>query len=249
MRSLQAQHIVLLRVLNDHCLFLTRHQIERILTRAKRGSNKELAWLVSEGYLERRYRLDSFRHFQFPLYHLGPVGWRMARTTQDGYKQYQREIAERSRGPLEHLLSVSDVLIKFILEAKVTRIIGGEDKFWQETVGLGNIPDAWIQFNGSAAFIEVDRGTESPEVVMKKIANYIRCQRSGSYQMMFPYTAFKVLFITTTEERIEAFERQTTSDDIWYATMDEFLREKLNHRHWFARLGFYALPVAPKEAV
>ena len=41
----------------------------------------------------------------------------------------------------------------------------------------------------------------------------------------------------------------TTSDDIWYATMDEFLREKLNHRHWFALLGFYALPVAPQKEV
>lgn len=56
-----------------------------------------------------------------------------------------------------------------------------------------------------------------------------------------------VLFITTTEERIEALERITTSDDVWYAAMDEFLKGSLQHRHWFARNGFYALPVAPKE--
>jgi hypothetical protein len=41
----------------------------------------------------------------------------------------------------------------------------------------------------------------------------------------------------------------TPSDDIRFATMEEFLKEPLNHRHWFALLGFYALPVAPKEEV
>jgi len=249
MRQLQIRHFLLFGLLKEHFLFLTRSQIERILTLPTNSTNKGLLWLVSEKYLERRYRADTFRHFQTPLYYLGMRGWRMAGNSPEGFKQYQGEIEHRSDQHLDHLLSVYDVLLKFILESEVARIIGGEDSFWQESLSFGNIPDAWIQYQGGEAFIEVDRETESPEVVAKKIENYTRFNRSGTYGILFPGCAFKVLFITTTEERIESLERITTSDDIWYATMDEFLREKLDHEHWFALRGFYALPTSPKKEV
>jgi hypothetical protein len=58
-----------------------------------------------------------------------------------------------------------------------------------------------------------------------------------------------VLVFTTTEKRIEALEQVTRSDDIWFATMEEFVREKLIHEHWFALNGFYALSLAPKKEV
>ena len=249
MRQLGIRHFLLFRILKDNFLFLTRRQIERVLTLATRSANKELAWLISGRYLERRYRADSFEHFQMPLYYLGTRGWRMAGNTRESYKTYQSQIEQRRDAHLDHLLAVYDVLLKFILESNVVRIIGGEDSFWQESLSFGNIPDAWIQYKGGEAFVEVDRETESVEVVAKKIDHYIRLNRSNSYGIMFPGCAFKVLFITTTEERIESVERVTKCYDIWYATMAEFLREPLDHQHWFALKGFYALPVAPKEEV
>lgn len=243
------RHFLLFRILKDHFLFLTRRQIERVLTLATRSANKELVWLVSQKYLERRYRADSFDHFQMPLYYLGTRGWRLVGNTLESYKSYQGQIEQRRDAHLDHLLSVYDVLLKFILESDVTRVVGGEDRFWQESLSFGNIPDAWIQYRGGEAFIEVDRETESPDVVAKKIGNYIRLKRSGSYGIMFPGCAFKVLFITTTEDRIITLERVSTSDDIWFARTDEFLKEPLNHEHWFALKGFYALSVAPKKEV
>ncbi len=249
MRQVKVRHFLLFRILNDHCLFVNRKQIERILTLAPRSANKELAWLVSEKYLDRRYRADTFMDFQRPLYYLGVRGWRMCGNSAESYKAYRTRIEERHGPHLAHLLCVYDVLLKFILEADVTRIIGGEDQFWQESLSFGNIPDAWIQYKGGEAFIEVDRETESVEVVADKIDHYIRLKRSGSYGIMFPGCTFKVLFITTTEERIESLERVTKSDDMCYVTIDEFLRESLDHQHWFALNGFYALSVAPKEEV
>jgi len=52
---------------------------------------------------------------------------------------------------------------------------------------------------------------------------------------------------TTTEERIASLQKATTSDDIWFCTTEEFLREQLNHAHWFALGGFYALSAVPKK--
>lgn len=249
MRQPQEQHILLFRLLNKHFLLLTRSQIQRVLTLPTNSTNKVLLRLVSEKYLERRYRADTFKHFQTPLYYLGPVGWRMAGNTADGYKRYQSQVEQRAERQMDHLLGVYDVLLKFILESEVKRIIGGEDRLWQESLGFGNIPDAWIQFKGGEAFIEVDRDTEAVEVAAKKIENYMRFKQSGAYGMTFRGCIFKVLFITTTEQRIESLEKLVPSDDIWFATMDEFLREPLDHQHWFALHGFYALPPSPKEEV
>lgn len=249
MRQLRTRHNLLFQILKDHCLFLTRKQIERVLTLPTSSANRELLRLVSGKYLARRYRADSFINFQTPLYYLGPLGWRLAGNATDAYKGYQRDIEERSGMQIDHLLAVYDVFLKFVLESDVKRIIGSEDRSWQESLGLANIPDGWVQYRGGEAFIEVDRGTERPVVVVNKLANYIKFKQSGNYRLMFPGCVFRVLFITTTEERIESLERLTTSDDIWFATMDEFLRERLDHQHWFALLGFYALFLSPKKEV
>ena len=201
------------------------------------------------GYVRRRYRLDTASHFQVPLYYLGALGWQTVGSPREDYKKYRLEVEQRSEHQLDHVLSVSDVLLKFILEAKVKRIVSAEDSLWQEWFSFGNIPDAWVEFNGTAAFIEVDRGTEMPAVVAQKIDNYTRFKRSGNFGLMFPGCAFRVLFITTTEERIESLERLTRSDDIWFATMKEFLKEKLDHQHWSALRGFYALPSSQQKEV
>jgi hypothetical protein len=249
MKQLRREHNLLFRILRDHCLFLNRKQIEGVLTQPTSTAKRELTWLVSGKFLARRYRADSFIHFQTPLYYLGEVGWRLVGKATAEYKSYQRNVEERSGPQIAHLLAINDVLLKFMLEADVKRIIGGEDGVWHESFGFGNIPDAWIQFAGGEAFIEVDRGSEHLGVVANKLSNYRSFKDSGGYGLMFPGCRFRVLFITTTVERIESLQRVTRSDDIWFATMDEFLCEKLHHQHWFAVNGHYALPLAPKEEV
>ncbi len=247
MRQLQTRHILLFRVLRDHCLFLTRAQIERVLTLATRSTNKELAWLLSEKYLGRRYRADTFGHFQTPVYYLGALGWHVAGNAMDDYKEYRLGIQRRAEHQMDHSLAIYDVVLKFILEGEVTRIIDSEDRVWQEAIDFGNVPDGWIQFNDGAAFIEVDLDTERSVVLRKKVEKYMRFKDSGGYRNLFPDCGFKVLVFTTTEERIESLQQATTSDDIWFCTTEEFLREQLNHAHWFALRGFYALSAVPKK--
>jgi Replication-relaxation len=220
-----------------------------VLTLTASGTTKSLHWLMSEHYLERRYRADSFQHFQTPVYYLGELGWRMSGQSMSLYKRHRFQIEQRPERQIEHMLATYDVLLKFILEAEVKRLIGSEDKLWKEAIDFGNVPDAWIQFNGGEAFIEVDRGTERPIVLRKKFEKYIVFKESGRYDSLFPNCGFKVLVVTTTEEQIASLEQIAISGDVWFCTMDEFLREPLNHQHWFARSGFYALPAATKKEV
>jgi Replication-relaxation len=249
MRQLQTRHILLFRILRDHCLFLTRRQIQRVLTLPTNSTNKDLQWLLSEKYLGRRYRADTFGHFQTPVYYLGTVGWHIVGNPMDDYKEYRLRIQRRAEHQMDHRLSIYDVFLKFILEGDAKRIIDSEDELWQEAINFGNVPDGWIQFDSGSAFIEVDRDTERPVVLRKKVEKYVAFKESGGFRNLFPECTFKVLVFTTTEERIESLEQITTSDDIWFSTMEEFLREKLDHAHWFALHGFYALSAVPKEEV
>jgi len=249
MRQLQPHHVLLFRILRDHCSFLTRSQLQRILTLTTSGTTKALQWLMAEHYVERRYRADTFKHFQTPVYYLGERGWLMAGKPMGQYRRYRNQIEQRPERPIDHMLCIYDVFLKFILEAEVKRIIGSEDSLWREAIDFGNVPDAWIQFDGGEAFIEVDRGTERPVILKYKFDNYVAFKQTGRYNSLFPNCEFKLLVFTTTEERIESLVQRTRSGDIWFCTMDEFLRAKLNHKHWFALHGFYALPVATKKEV
>jgi len=204
---------------------------------------------MAEHYLERRYRADTFKHFQTPVYYLAESGWRMAGRPMGLYKRHRLEIEKTPERQMDHMLATYDVFLKFILEAEVKRIIGSEDKLWKEAIDFGNVPDAWIEFNGGTVFIEVDRGTERPVVLQRKFENYINFKQSGRYSRLFPDCDFKVLVITTTEERIESLEECTKSNHIWFCSMSEFLKENVDHEHWFASQGFYALSLTTKKEV
>jgi len=246
---LQKNEIALFRMLRDQFLFLTRGQIQRILTLETRWLNLRLQKLVAKGYLGRRYRLDRFEHFQSPLYYLGKRGCELAGMNDKevvAYADRTRTYAERA---IPHLLTIYDVVLKFILESDVSRIIGSEDNIWRELINFGNKPDAWIQFGGGEAFVEVDLDTEDRAIVESKLIQYKNFRDSGGYKSIFPDCDFRVLFITTSDERIGSLQRITSSDDVWFSTMDEFLKETLGHQHWLALHGFYALPVARTKEV
>src|SRR5437867_4972247 len=102
MRQLETRHILLFRVLRDYCSFLTRSQIQRVLTLTASGTTKVLHWLMSEHYLERRYRADTFTHFQTPVYYLGELGWQVVGKPAGFYKGYRLEIQKTPERQIDH---------------------------------------------------------------------------------------------------------------------------------------------------
>jgi hypothetical protein len=183
------------------------------------------------------------------VYYLGKRGWHVVGKPASEYGGYRLQIEQRSERTFRHTLSLYDVLLKFALESDVKRIVPGEQGLWQENIDFGNIPDAWIQYSGGEAFIEIDLSTEHVPVLKKKFDTYVAFRESGRYERLFPGCTFRVLVFTTSEERIEALEQVTSTDEIWFCTMGEFLKEPLDHAHWFALRGFYALPSIGKKEV
>src|SRR5713101_4541821 len=112
MKQLRTEHNLLFRILKEHCLFLTRRQIQRVLGQPTSSTKRVLIELVSGKYLARRYRGDTFAHFQTPLYYLGELGWSKVGNAGETYRTYKRGVEQRSAWHTDHLLMVYDVLLK-----------------------------------------------------------------------------------------------------------------------------------------
>jgi hypothetical protein len=238
----------IVRVLRDDVLFLSRAQVEMLSEGNKRAANKQIARLVDARILKKRLRLDTYPNFRSPIYHLGVEGCRLLGMSKEEMTTYLAKAKSYSDRALTHLLEVYDVFIKFYLASRVTEWMWHNDEKWF-SIELGLYPDGYVQFEKEgkkySAFIEVDRGTEGISVVKDKFRKYARFNRSGAFKRLFGDRALRVLFITTTEERIEKMENAGASDDIWFTTKAEFMRESLWARHWFAKEDFYNLDVSP----
>ena len=176
-------------------------------------------------------------------------GWYVVGKPASEYRAYRLQIEQTPERTFPHTLALYSVLVKFLMEAEVRRIIPSEDTLWQDAIEFGNIPDAWIQFGGGEVFIEIDLGTEHTSVLKKKFENYVAFKESGRYEQLFPGCKFRVLVFVSSEERIEELQQVVATDDIWFCITEEFLKEDLSHEHWFNIKGFHALRVNRKKEV
>jgi len=238
----------LIRILRDEVLFVSRPQVEMLLDANSRRANERLSRLVEERILRRRVRLDTYDHFRFPIYYLGLEGCKMIGMSKKDMEKYMARIRKYSDRSVGHLLEVYDVFIKFSLESKVTEWVWHEDDKWF-SIELGLYPDGVVKFERDrkkyCAFIEVDRDTENVPVLKEKFDKYRYFNDSGAFKRLFGQCIFRVLVITTTEERIGRMEEQNRSADIWFATRQDFMRDPLWARHWFAKEDFYSLEFSP----
>lgn len=246
--KLSATEMRLIRILRDEVLFVSRPQVEMLLDANSRRANERLSRLVEERILRRRVRLDTYDHFRFPIYYLGLEGCKMIGMSKKDMEKYMARIRKYSDRSVGHLLEVYDVFIKFSLESKVTEWVWHEDDKWF-SIELGLYPDGVVKFERDrkkyCAFIEVDRDTENVPVLKEKFDKYRYFNDSGAFKRLFGQCIFRVLVITTTEERIGRMEEQNRSADIWFATRQDFMRDPLWARHWFAKEDFYSLEFSP----
>jgi len=83
--------------------------------------------------------------------------------------------------------------------------------FESVTHELKLIPDGYVEFltpTGTiAAFVEVDRGTESLAVWKEKTRQYLQLAISGSFHRTFGHDRFRVLVVALTERRLESLRK------------------------------------------
>jgi len=246
--KLSAKEMRLIRVLRDEALFVSGPQLEMLLEMNKRRANERLLKLVGERILRKRVRLDTYNNFRSPIYYLGIEGCKMIGMSKKDMEKYMTRIKNYSDRAIGHLLEVYDVFIKFTLESKVTEWVWHEDDKWF-SIELGLYPDGFVKFEKDgtkySAFIEVDRDTEGLRVLRGKFDKYRHFHQSGAFKKLFGQCIFRVLVITTSEERIEGMEEQNPAGDIWFATKQDFMRNSLWTKHWFAKEDFYSLDFSP----
>jgi Replication-relaxation len=142
---------------------------------------------------------------------------------------------------VNHALQVAELHTRLVEADRSGRIelleLVAEPSSWRAIDGLGNQraklkPDSYARFGIGAYedsyFFEVDRGTEGSRAIERQLDLYVAYAASGQEQAareVFP----KVLWLTTTDERVEALR----------ASIE---RTPRHARRLFAALHFEALP-------
>lgn len=227
MAQLVADDVLLLKVLQSDCRFLTRKQIRPIYGHRRRA-NKRLSALLKGGYLECRHLFSSYQAFKSPLYFLGKRGAALAGLDTRVYGELRERACHTAERAIPHLLRVYDVYLKFLL----TKVLGRWVWFKEPgltAIDMGVVPDAFVQYVRSGekyeAFIEVDRGTESNPKLEERLGKYHHFHRSGRFRDLYSGCGFRVLIFVEDVRGV-----QLPSEDFWMAKTADFMEKPIDAR-------------------
>jgi hypothetical protein len=226
-----------IRLLADVAQFrvLSRHQLMRLgHFRSKTRANAVLLRLVGAGYLSRRYQ-PAVAGTQRALYFLGPKGVALSRPGRPNTEW--RQLSSISDLFLAHQLSVTDVLIAFRASpCRVERWMVDEDL---RSLNLGILPDGHLEYELAGkqfgAFLELDRGTETQGRFRAKVEAYARLAQSGRYRSAFGRQFFRVLVVSSSDERLDHLRATTasvTEKIFWFVTLQQVVAEGPFARIW-----------------
>lgn len=200
------------------CRYMTTHHLRRLFfadaitpVAALRSANRGLVRLRDLGLtstLERRIggiRAGSGSY----VWRLTPAGHRLLCLIQKNEDEHIRKHNfEPSRTFLEHTLAVAEVYVFFrelVMAGKISVCsVLNEPDCWRQYAASGGVaatlkPDlSAITSAGEYEdhwFLEIDRDTESPSVIIRKCKQYLAYQRSGTEQRrhgVFPYVIWIV---------------------------------------------------------
>jgi hypothetical protein len=213
---------------------VTREQIAKHL---KFGSvtraNAVLLRLFRHGYLGRRLQ-PSLRGTRRLTYFVGPKGHELVGSSQDS-----KSTAERRRWPqasdlfLDHQLDVNDV--RLALEHlehsgyEFVRFLSERDL---ASMNLSLVPDGYCEYRlggkSYAAFLEVDRGTESRSRWTTKVNAYLRLAYQNDFVEKFGRRFFRVFVTAPSARRLKGLAREIskrTDRIFWLTVHDDFLRD------------------------
>lgn len=212
------------RLVAEICSYhvLTRLQLQALgHFGSKTRANAILARLTRFGYLSKRYQ-PAVAGAQRALYYPGPSAHLLVDDLAEPLAAQRRRTQTLSDLFLAHQLLVSDVRIRFAQEpgCRVDRWLTDADF---RSLSLGMIPDGHIEYTHSgrrfAAFLELDRGTETLPRWRVKVQSYLRLASSDRYRSVFGRPFFRVLVDTPSPIRLQHLRRVTaglTNRVFWF---------------------------------
>lgn len=215
---------------------LSRQQFEALaLFKSKTRANAVLLRLVRFGYLSRRHQ-PAVAGTQKALYFLGPLASEILQRPEANVRKERGRIKGRSDLFLEHQLLVNEVRIEF-LRHQFTERWQNEESLRQ--LSLGVVADGYVEYRVAAkrfaAFLELDRGTESLNRWAQKVSAYLKLAASGSHKPALGLPYFRVLVVTLSTNRLEHLRRTTsklTDRIFWFIDLPTLRREGPRSRIW-----------------
>ncbi len=234
--------------------FLTREQIERLFFGTTTRANFRLQKLYHHKLLGRLH-LPTVRGSSQAIYHLDRQGVPVAaealgiQPATIPWKYKRRDV-----GPLflRHLLAVNDVRIALELAARSRKdhelLLWLSDQECRDTYAwqYGRkvlAPDAYGRYRFGdrviSFFLELDQATMSGKRWADKVNRYVEYAASGRYEERFGMKLFRVLVVTTSQERLANLMRATeqqTRRSFWFTTLEDIGKHSVLASVWW-RIG------------
>jgi hypothetical protein len=205
--------------------------------------NVRLLALTNAGLL-RRYFLGTTAAGQKALYSLSAKGAELVGVPIRGLRRPSDAVLVADFF-VQHQLAVNEIYCAVKYEAAS----GFHFARWiafQESIqpNLRLIPDGYfeLQVGGVvlAAFLEVDRGSESLRVWNQKVRNYLQLALSGDYEKQFHQKRFRVLVVANSERRLQTIRKAVagiTEKIFWFARFTEIQQKGFFEVLWFRPKG------------
>jgi hypothetical protein len=213
--------------------------------------NTRLLALTRAGLL-RRFFLGTTAGGAKALYALSPKGAEFVGAPVRG-PQRRNDAALIGDFFVEHQLAVNGIYCA--LKSQSISIPGTTLERWLGfsqplTPGIRLIPDGYIEITTpggiSAAFLEMDLGTESLKVWREKVRNYLLYALSGAFEKEFHQDRFRVLVVAHSERRlrsIRAAVASMTEKVFWFASLESIWERGLFAPVWLRPQGDERLPL------
>jgi Replication-relaxation len=239
--QLQETDKYLIDLLAEDFLLLTREQIQQLIPRSIRPTNKRLALLVEAKVLSRREPANQLSSSP-PLYYLGEHAAIARGWDPEPFKE--RRIRAKNFGDsyLPHLHLINSVHIKFRAykekDYEFGKWVAYDNPKSDDGRNVSLRPDGRATFTKHSRsftyFIEVDRGTERGEAIRKKIEQYHSLEKLGEWNPSI-LEWFRVLFIATEVSRAKGLLKLFPSETFWAATTGDVLSRPLFDEYWISK--------------
>ena len=196
-----------------------------------RRANRRLLKLVRAGFL-RRWFVPTQCGGRRALYGLSVRSAREIGEPTGSLLHWKQDALITSNQTIAHQEAINRVFIEVSLKPPPEGLTCARWLSFKTALSptVRLVPDGYFEIvqHGKIhpMFIDVDRGTETSAVWLRKTEHYLRLAISGDFERLFQQKAFRVLAIFPSERRLAAIRRtiaKRTAKLFWFTTESESL--------------------------